>query len=157
MRKRIVSLHPPATSPVSGEWLNVAELAQVEVSSEDETHVIESALALNSSGGWRASGPGEQAIRLIFDRPQQIKRIVVVFEEHEYQRTQEFTLRWSPGRESDYREIVRQQWNFSPPQNSTEVEDYRVDLDGVAALELKIVPDISRGQARASLKRLRLS
>ncbi len=127
------------------------------MSSEDATCVIEQALALDSPGVWRADGPGEQTIRLIFDRPQQIKRIVVVFEEHDDQRTQEFTLRWSSGRESGYREIVRQQWNFSPPQNTTETEDYRVDLEGLAVLELKIVPDIRRGQARASLRQLRLA
>lgn len=137
--------------------MNVAELAEVEVSSEDEPFIIESALALSSSGGWRAAGPGEQAIRLIFDKPQQIKRIVMVFEENDHPRTQEFLLRWSSGPESDYREIVRQQWNFSPPHNNTEAEDYRVDLDGLAVLELRIVPDISRGQARASLKQLRLA
>jgi hypothetical protein len=55
------------------------------------------------------------------------------------------------------REIVRQQWNFSPPNPSREVEEYQFDLSGVTVLELIIVPDISRGSARASLKSLRLS
>jgi hypothetical protein len=52
---------------------------------------------------------------------------------------------------------VRQQWNFSPPNSIREVEDYRVELSGVAVLELIIVPDIGRGSARASLKSLRMS
>jgi hypothetical protein len=52
---------------------------------------------------------------------------------------------------------VRQQWNFSPPNAMREVEEYRVELSGVAVLELIIVPDISRGSARASRKSLRLS
>jgi hypothetical protein len=51
-------------------------------------------------------------------------------------------------------EIVRQQWNFSPPHITTEVEDYRVDLSGVAVLELTIIPDIAGGVARASLNSL---
>ena len=38
-----------------------------------------------------------------------------------------------------------------------EVEDYDVDLDGVTALELRIVPDISGGSTRASLAQLRVA
>jgi hypothetical protein len=52
---------------------------------------------------------------------------------------------------------MRQQWNFSPPNSIREVEEYGLDLSDVAVLELIIVPDISRGSARASLKSLRVS
>jgi hypothetical protein len=52
---------------------------------------------------------------------------------------------------------LRQQYNFSPPEAAQEVEDYDVDLDGVTALELKIVPDISGGSTRASLAQLRVA
>jgi hypothetical protein len=52
---------------------------------------------------------------------------------------------------------VRQQWNFSPPDAMRESEEYQVQLSDVTVLELVIVPDINRGAARASLKRLRLS
>jgi len=72
------------------------------------------------------------------------------------ERTQEFVLRWSGDYGGSFQEIVRQQWNFSPPQAIREVEDYRVELSGVNVLELVIVPDISRGSAHASLKSLRL-
>ena len=54
-------------------------------------------------------------------------------------------------------EIVRQQWNFSPPNSIRESEEYQVGLSAVTVLELLIVPDISRGSARASLKSLRVS
>jgi hypothetical protein len=56
-----------------------------------------------------------------------------------------------------FRDIVRQQWNFSPARSVREVEEYQVDLLGVTVLELVIVPDITGGAARASLKSLRLS
>jgi hypothetical protein len=56
-----------------------------------------------------------------------------------------------------FREIVRRQWSFSPPDYIREIEEYRVELSGVTILELVIVPDINRGAARASLKSLRLS
>jgi hypothetical protein len=52
---------------------------------------------------------------------------------------------------------VRQQWNFSPPATTGENEEYQVELSDVTVLELVIVPDISRGVARSSLKSLRLS
>jgi hypothetical protein len=55
------------------------------------------------------------------------------------------------------KDIVRQQWNFSPPESIREVEKYQVDLSSVTVLELIIDPDVSGGPARASLKNLRLS
>ena len=107
--------------------------------------------------GWRAAQPGSQTIRLIFDQPQTLKHISLVFEENETARTQEFVLRWSKDEGSSVREIVRQQWNFSPPNSVREVEEYQVELSDVTVIELVVVPDISRGSARASLMNLRLS
>jgi len=80
-----------------------------------------------------------------------------VFHEDQQARTQEFVLRWSPDGGQSYREIVRQQYNFSQPGMTREFEDYAVDLAGVTALELIIVPDISGGDARASLAQLRIA
>jgi hypothetical protein len=99
----------------------------------------------------------DHTIRLLFDQPQRLRRISLVFEETETERTQEFVLRWSPDGGRSFREIVRQQWNFSPLSTIREVEEYPVELLGVTVLELVIVPDISRGVARASLKSLRVS
>ena len=101
--------------------------------------------------------PGAQTIRLIFDKPQRLTRISLAFEETETERTQELVLRWSGDGGRSFREIVRQQWNFSPPNAISEVEKYQVGLSDVTVLELVIVPDISRGSARASLKSLRVS
>jgi hypothetical protein len=66
-------------------------------------------------------------------------------------------LRWSGDLGGSFQEIVRQQWNFSPPNTTREVEEYRVALSNVTVLELVIVPDISGGATHASLKSLRLS
>ena len=126
----------------------------VEVTSEEQDHPIDSALIAGESKGWRASEPGTHMIRLIFDRPQTLKRISLVFEEKDTSRTQEFVLRWCHDREGSLRELVRQQWNFSPPHTTTEVEEYSVELSGVAVLEIAITPDIAGGPARASLKTL---
>ena len=67
-------------------------------------------------------------------------------------------LRWLPDGQQSRREIMRQQYTFSPPATNQEIEDYSVKLDGVIALELEIVPDISGGgRAYASLAQMRLA
>lgn len=141
----------------SSDWLDLEQLAQVEITSEDSEHPIESALIQNNASGWRANEQGKQTIRLVFDNPQKITRIQLLFEESKHERTQEFVLRWSPNDRDTSREIVRQQYNFSPATNTRELEDYTVNLDGVLILEMNITPDISGGNARASLTRLRLA
>ncbi len=157
MRKRIIGPSPRDVSGAEPGWLDLERLAQVEITSEDVGYPIESALIPGAGPGWRAAQPGEQTIRLLFDEPLRLRRIHLVFHEDEQERTQEFVLRWSADDGQSYREILRQQYNFSPPEGAREVEDYDLDLDGVTALELKIVPDISGGGARASLAQLRLA
>jgi hypothetical protein len=127
------------------------QLVQVEITSEDVEHPVESALTPGRGSGWRAAQAGEQIIRLLFDKPQRIRRIHLLFCEDQQERTQEFVLRWSPNHGQSYAEIVRQQYNFSPLAATREVEDYGVDLGGVTALELRILPDVRGGSACASL------
>ena len=158
MRKQIITHDSQDPSTVEPDWLDLEPIAQIEVTSEEAAHPIESALIPDTGLGWRAADSGKQTIRLLFDVPQRIRRIRLMFDEQMGgARTQEFVLSWSPGGEQHYREIVRQQYNFSPPDVTSEVEDYVVDLNGVAALELVIIPDISGGQACASLAQLRLA
>lgn len=156
MRKRIITQNAPHSPTDNREkWLDVEHFAQVEITSEDSAYPIELAFRPDMETGWRAAEPGAQVIRLLFDEPLRIEHIRLAFQEEEIPRIQEFVLRWSPDGQY-YREIVRQQYTFSPPHTSREVEDFRVDLTGVIALELKIVPDIRGGSARASLTELHL-
>ena len=157
MRKRQISPTPPGVVPSGQAWLDVDRTAFVEVTSEENGYPIEFALSGVEELGWRAANSGTQTIRLIFDEPQNFKRIWLVFEDSENTRTQEFVLRWSPDSGHSFREIVRQQWNFSPPESVREAEDYAVELSAVTVLELIIVPDKSGGAARASLESLRLA
>jgi hypothetical protein len=145
------------TPPPEQGWLDLESIVSVEVTSEDNSFPIESALLQRDKEGWRAAEPGSQTIRLIFGQPQRLRRICVVFEETERKRTQEFTLRWSPDQGSSFREIVRQQWNFSSPGATRETEDYAVDLSNVTLLDLIIEPDKENSKARASLLSLRLA
>jgi hypothetical protein len=157
MRKRLITPTPETVRSRAEGWLDVERAAIVEITSEEKDYPIESAFVSGETQGWRAAEPGPQTIRLVFDRPQRLKQISLVFEEKETARTQEFVLRWSPDGGSSFREIVRQQWNFSPTDTMREVEEYQVELSNLTVLELIIVPNMSGGTARASLKRLRLS
>jgi hypothetical protein len=156
MRKRIITQAAETIRSRAEGGLNLERAAIVEITSEDKDFPVESAFLSGGTPGWRAAEPGPQTIRLVFDHPQQLKCIWLVFEEKESARTQEFVLRWSSNGNS-FREIVRQQWNFSPPETIREVEEYQVDLTGVTVLELTIVPSTNGGAARASLMSLRLS
>ena len=157
MRKRLITQSPETVRSRAEDGLDVERAAVVELTSEEKNYPIESALVSGETRGWRAAEPGPQTIRLIFDQPQRLKQISLVFEERETARTQEFVLRWSSDGGDSFREIVRQQWNFSPPETIREVEEYRVELSNLTVLELIIKPNMSGGTARASLKSLRLS
>ena len=157
MRKQTISSDSESVSRLDDAWLDLERLAKVEITSESAEHPIESALIPDSGLGWRAAQPGKQTIRLIFDHPLSLRRILLRFDEMERARTQEFVLRWLPEGDQSTREIVRQQYTFSPPATNQESEDYRVNLNGVTALELEIVPDISGGDASASLTQMRLA
>ena len=132
-------------------WLDLATIARVEVTSEDEQYPIESAFDERDERGWRAAEPGKQTIRLYFDEPQRVRRIRLRFIELQAERTQQFTLQWSKDKTDKLRPLFLQQWNFSPSGSTNEVENYEVDLDGVCMLQLVIDPDIARGPVVASL------
>jgi hypothetical protein len=157
MRKTVIGsavMHEESSS-VQSAWLDLAELARVEVTSEDKDHPVEA--AFGDGTGWRAATPGRQLIRIIFDRARPIHRIALRFEETGIARTQEFSLRWSAKQPESSREIVRQQWNFDPVSSAVESEDYRVDLQDVFVLELNINPDIGSVAAYASLASWRVA
>ena len=156
MRKQII--RPVAIEPQAHpqeKWLDLDRIASLEVTSEDPDFPIESALTAQGPG-WRAAVPGEQIVRVVFDNPRPLHRIMLEFSESAIQRTQEFTLAWSRANGSS-NEIIRQQWNFSPQGSTSEIEDYQVQLEDVAALELKLKPDTNSGYALASLTTLRLA
>ncbi|TAN70958.1 MAG: hypothetical protein EPN17_02955 [Methylobacter sp.] len=159
MRK--IMINQTAENILSSElnFLDLEQLAQVEFTSECLEHPVESALLLTEDLGlgWQAASGGEQTIRLVFDQPCTIEHIFLVFDEQQQSRTQEFVLFWLMDNASSYQEVLRQQYHFSPPDTTREVEHYEVRLNQLKALELRIIPDISGGDACATLKRLRLA
>jgi hypothetical protein len=157
MRKQLIVATETSPPEKPEEWLNLEEIARVEVSSEDPQHPIELAFKDGESVGYRARQPGEQLIRLLFDEPKDLRRIRLRFSEPIVERTQQFTLRWADSQTGAFREIVRQQWNFNPEGSTMEIEDYKVDLRNVLALELTIDPDLGKNHAFAALAEWRVA
>ena len=154
MRKRIPTPARDSIPPQEKVWLDLNKIAQVEITSEDPASPIDDALVSGTKSGWTAAQSGEQTLRLLFDEARKLSHIHLAFNENSHERTQEFVLSWSADGVA-FHDIVRQQYNFSPPM--TEIEDYDVNLEGVTALQLKITPDISGGAAIASLAELLLA
>jgi hypothetical protein len=157
MRKRIITQDSHNISPADEAWLDIKDLAEVEITSEDPAFPIELALVADSGSEWRAAKPKKNTIRILFDKPQNIKRIYLEFNENTQSRTHEFVLSWLRDGGKSYQEIVRQQYTFSPPDTTCEIEDYTIELYKVSVLELQIIPDISGGSAIASLSKLQLA
>jgi hypothetical protein len=151
VRKRIIAPVRHYPSIPTESWINLVELATVEVISEQPGFPIDSVLMRDSEvKGWRAAENGTQTIRLIFLTPQRITRIGLLFENTEGEHTQEFVLRSTPDGEA-FQEIVRQQWTFSSTNASGEIENYKVDLPEVSVVEMIIVPDNQGRVVRASM------
>ena len=155
MRKEIVVAVPASADADGSSWMNLELHACVRLTSEDSDRPIESALQDGAGTGWRAAHPGPQTIWIDFDVPQPVREIYLQFETTE-RRTQQFVLQSSTDGGRSYSEIVRQQFVFSPESTVREVERYFPHLNGVTDLKLTIIPDISGGEARATLRTLRL-
>jgi hypothetical protein len=159
MRKSIVSPSAVAATPINDLWRDLERIARVEISSEDEQFPIEHALGRKPTTGWRAADTGPQLIRLHFDEPLNIKRLRLHFVDKTAERSQEFAVYAGAG--AELKEVVRQQWSFSPNGSTEEIEEYSVNLSGITTLELRIDPDRShdpkQSQAYASLQSLKLA
>jgi hypothetical protein len=157
MRKSLIGSNNVAVPPTESGWLKVEDIAKAEVTSEDPNFPLEFALASESGRGWRAATSGPQIIRIVFDQPRPLRQIRLEFFETEIERTQEFALKWAKDEGGPLKEIVRQQWHFSPQGSTHEVENYAVDLPRVSVLELQLTPDIASGEAFARLERWRVA
>jgi hypothetical protein len=159
MRKSIVSPTAATKTPLRDNWRDLERIARVEITSEDAAFPIEHALGRSDTGGWRAATTGPQVIRLLFDEPQNIRRMKLHFVDNSTERSQEFSVHAGSG--AELREVARQQWNFSPQGTTEELEDYTLELSGVTVLELRIDPDrshdASESKSYASLQSLKLA
>ena len=90
-----------------------------------------------------------------FDKPQSISRLVYEVEETMRERTQEVRIEVSQDEGRTYRQILIQQFNFSPSGSTYQHEEQQLNLQQISHLRLTIVPNKS-GSGMATLTSLRL-
>lgn len=116
LRKQIIRAPSSAPPPTPGE-IDIAALAVVQVTSEAPDHPVDHAFDGDGGPGgsrWMAGEPGEQTLILAFDAPQAIRRVALDVEEPVVARSQELQLALSTDGGRTYREVLRQEYNFSP-------------------------------------------
>ena len=156
LRKQIIKAQEEPSTPTPGA-IDIAAVATVLVTSEAPEHPIDHAFdGSRGPGGtrWIAGEPGEQTLTLAFDAPQAIRRVALEVEEPEVARTQELQLSVSQDGGQTYKEVVRQEYNFSPPGTTFKREDWEVNADAVTHLRLSIKPDKGGTPCRASITSL---
>jgi len=108
-------------------------------------------------GMWSADSPGEQMIEIRFHQRTPVRRLRVVSSEVKESRTQEMTI-WASLRGGErHREVLRQQFNFSPNGTTEEVEEYALELEDVSTIQLRIVPSIDGRPVVAHVSELRVA
>ena len=159
LRKQIIPRLPSESASFDGE-ISIADVATVQLTSEEADHPIDNAFDHNRGPGgsrWIADGPGAQTVILLFDSPQTIRKIGVEIEELAVSRTQELSLSVSADGGRTYRELLRQEFTFSPPGTSFERERWSVSAGAVTHLRLDIKPDKGGRVGRATLTALTLA
>jgi hypothetical protein len=158
IRKRLLSEQSsmPAESP--GE-IDISRLALFAYSSEDPDHPLEHLIDGRCGRGgtqWASARPNvTERIVLEFDHPQRISRLVYEVEECGQERTQEVRVEVSTDRGRAYRQVLAQDYTFSPQGATFQHEDLRLDLPAITHLRLTIVPN-KGGSGVATLTSLRL-
>ena len=156
LRKQVIPKPSQGPIPLEGE-ISIADVATVQVTSERTGHPIDNAFDPSRGPGasrWIAGGPGEQSVTLVFDSPQTIRRIGIEVEELAVSRTQELSVSASSDGGRTYQELIRQEFNFSPPGTSFERELWSVSAGAVTHLRLEIKPDKGGQVGRATLTSL---
>jgi hypothetical protein len=158
IRKQIIGPFAAPPAPTPGE-IDVAAVATVLVTSEDTSHPVDHAFDNHGGPGgtrWIAGEPGEQTLILVFDAPQAIRRVALEVEEPGVARTQELQLAFSTDGGRTYREVLRQEYNFSPAGAMFEREDWTLNAEGVTHMRLVIRPDKGHKPCRATITSLLL-
>src|SRR5947209_746729 len=156
LRKQVLRGGPTDADARQRE-IDVAAVATVIVTSEEAEHPIDHVFdSRRGPGGsrWAAGEPGEQEVVLAFDTPQSLSHISLEVEERGVERRQELWLEVSCDGGRTYREVLRQEYNFSPPGTTFEREDWAVRAEGVTRLRVRIKPDMAGKPCRATLTSL---
>ena len=129
------------------------------VQNSSPAHPVEHLLDGHSGPGanrWSSARPDTiEHVVLEFDQPQTISGLVYEVEETVRERTQEVRVEFSDDGGRTYRQILVQEYNFSPRGATYQREEQRFDLHRVTHLRLTIVPN-KNNSGTATLTALRL-
>lgn len=134
----------------TSEWLSLDAVADVSI-------VVGGQRVKRAPPEWSGDQSGEQTIEVRFHHPTSLRRLRLVSCETEQARTQEITVWVSLARGERHRELLRQQFTFSPQGATEEVEEYAFQLDDVSAIQVRIVPSIDGRPAVAKVSDLQVS
>ena len=158
LRKRPIEAEAAASGRAANE-IDIVGRATISYSSEDPAHPVDNLLDGRSGPGatrWTSARFDTiEHVVLEFDQPQTISRLVYEVEEATRERTQEVRVEVSEDGARTYRQILVQEYNFSPRGATYQREEQRLDLDRVTHLRLTIVPN-KNGSGTATLTALRL-
>jgi F5/8 type C domain len=158
LRKRPLEAAPAENFRADGE-IDIARSATIRYSSERPTDPVEHLFDGQDGPGaprWASARPDTtEQIVVEFDEPQPLSRLVYAVEEREFERTQEVRVEISGDGGRSYRQILVQEYNFSPRGATFEREDQRFERRQASQLRLTIVPNKS-GSGTATLTALRL-
>ena len=157
LRKQILPTHP--TPGVQQREISIPETATILVTSETVDHPVDHICDGRRGPGatrWVAKEPGEQTIILAFDTPLSLNTVSLEIEEFEVSRTQELTVAISKDRGETYRELLRQEYHFSPSGTTFERERWTIAAPAVTHLKIWIKPDKSNTFCYATITSLSL-
>jgi hypothetical protein len=158
LRKRLMSEQTSISPERPGE-IDIASQATLAYSSEHPDHPLEHLIDRHfGPGGTRWASARQDATERIvveFDHSQQISRLIYEVEECGQERTQEVRVEVSADQGRSYRQVLAQEYTFSPHGATFQHEDLRLDLPGITHVSLTIVPN-KGGSGFATLTSLRL-
>lgn len=158
VRKYLISEHRPMVAETSGE-IDIPSSAALAYSSEDPHNPLEHFIDGRCGAGathWASARPNvTEQIVLEFDHPQRISRLVYEVEECCHPRTQQVRVEVSADGGRTYRQVLAQDYTFSPQGATFQHEDLRLELPAITHLRLTIVPN-KDGSGVATLTCLRL-
>ena len=158
MRKRRMNEPVSVCAERPGE-IDIASVARFAYSSEHPDHPLEHLIDGHYGRGgtrWASARPNTtERIVLDFEPPQHISHLLYEVEECYVERTQEVRVEVSMDHGRTYRQVLAQDYTFSPQGATFQHEELQLNLCAITNLSLTIVPN-KGGPGVATLTSLRL-
>ncbi|MGB6485772.1 MAG: discoidin domain-containing protein [Steroidobacteraceae bacterium] len=158
VRKRLLPKEGADPTALAGE-IDIASHAVLAYTSDNSDHPIENLIDGHfgrRSTFWAGARPNTtECIVLEFDQPQSVSCLIYEVEECSCERTQEVRVEVSSDGARNYRQVLVQEYTFSPTGATYQREEQRLNVPPITHLRLTIVPDKS-GSGTAKLNSLRL-